>query len=655
MIKILLLSADPKENHPLNVDCEFKRILEVHKRSTHRDQFSIEQLPSATHKDLCEIVTKFKDTPLIIHFCGHGMGEKGLVFVNENGEKETIDADTLERLFEISAKHDQNIICVIFNACYSDLQAKAISKHVKYVIGMSHEIKDKYAICFSEKFYLSLFEKNNIEKAVDLGRYAIFCSVNQSNTSDRANFDPQPGDPHSSNTIVSQTRSLLDYEIPKLIFNENLNNINDSELDFLKPKRIIKYTQWVELESIISTVDFNILTNVCRDILKKDIQDSESKISLLKDLSDIKELLVIKYPISKQENTINILDFAKRLRLKEYLDDEQKDKIKNWLEKIEKDVTLSTLVGQTERKVLSDINLKSHLLISIIENTGIANKFSLEAELINYQGEELYNKPIPITPEPKGVNAISPEQIENYLQDFIDIAANHPNSNHNLTIELFVPFDFLGESFDIYKIKPIGSRRERKFRIGSKYQFIIHCLDRYENKNLFDKLKERWDGIRQYLINGTNENYLEQKCRYEKIDRDWDDLFNEWEKNDYFSINLINGLPRNDEKEAYFDRFQLSGFPISLWSRSPEVRYYDDRKLDCNVQEEFKKILKIECYKSLSKVFERIHQLRQNPPNDENEAKNYLGYHLGVICDRSDLIPSNLRKRLNQEGLQGSN
>ncbi|GEM_PF-5898633 len=50
----------------------------------------------------------------------------------------------------------KGVECVLPNACYSEVQAKAISQHVNYVIGMNKTIGDKAAIAFSVAFYDAL-------------------------------------------------------------------------------------------------------------------------------------------------------------------------------------------------------------------------------------------------------------------------------------------------------------------------------------------------------------------------------------------------------------------------------------------------------------------------------------------------------------------
>src|ERR1017187_2142745 len=55
------------------------------------------------------------------------------------------------------------------NACYSDLQAKEIAKHIDYVIGMNEAIDDRAAIAFAIGFYQGLGAGRTIDQAYKLG------------------------------------------------------------------------------------------------------------------------------------------------------------------------------------------------------------------------------------------------------------------------------------------------------------------------------------------------------------------------------------------------------------------------------------------------------------------------------------------------------
>ena len=61
------------------------------------------------------------------------------------------------------------VSCVVLNACYSEIQASAIVKHIDYVIGMKQAIGDKAAIAFAIGFYQALGAGRTIEASYKLG------------------------------------------------------------------------------------------------------------------------------------------------------------------------------------------------------------------------------------------------------------------------------------------------------------------------------------------------------------------------------------------------------------------------------------------------------------------------------------------------------
>ncbi len=67
--------------------------------------------------------------PQIVHFSGHGTATGALCFENLGGETHPIAPKALKALFEQFANQ---VSCVVLNACYSEIQAKAIAKHIDY-------------------------------------------------------------------------------------------------------------------------------------------------------------------------------------------------------------------------------------------------------------------------------------------------------------------------------------------------------------------------------------------------------------------------------------------------------------------------------------------------------------------------------------------
>ena len=83
IIKILILASNPKGTKFLELPNEIRNLIEVIKRSPDRDHFVIETRLAVRPKDLQAALLEVK--PRIVHFCGHGEGEKGLVLENDAG------------------------------------------------------------------------------------------------------------------------------------------------------------------------------------------------------------------------------------------------------------------------------------------------------------------------------------------------------------------------------------------------------------------------------------------------------------------------------------------------------------------------------------------------------------------------------------------
>jgi hypothetical protein len=166
--KILILAANPKKTSPLRLDQELREIDEGLRRSRNRDQFSIEKRLAVRTEDLRRAL--LDEEPHFVHFCGHGAGADGLIVEDIIGEPQLVKAEALAGLFKLFSNQ---IDCVILNACYSEIQAQAISQHIKYVIGMKHAVGDAAAIQFATGFYDAIGAGRSIEDAFDFGRNAI--------------------------------------------------------------------------------------------------------------------------------------------------------------------------------------------------------------------------------------------------------------------------------------------------------------------------------------------------------------------------------------------------------------------------------------------------------------------------------------------------
>jgi formylglycine-generating enzyme required for sulfatase activity len=167
-MKILILASNPRKD--LNLDDEVRLLKRVMERSRDRDQFEVVSEPGVQVEDLQWLLLRHQ--PQIVHFCGHGSGEAGLIFKAQEGGERWVRSEALADLFRLNPICS-HVRCVLLNACYSEAQADAIVSGIDYVVGMSHEIQDKAAIAFSKGFYLALGEGCSIEDAFEFGKNAI--------------------------------------------------------------------------------------------------------------------------------------------------------------------------------------------------------------------------------------------------------------------------------------------------------------------------------------------------------------------------------------------------------------------------------------------------------------------------------------------------
>ncbi|WP_439341805.1 CHAT domain-containing protein [Vacuolonema iberomarrocanum] len=165
---ILILSANPRGTDPLRLDEEVREIEEGIQRSRYRDTFIIQHKTAVRPRDVQRAMLDFK--PQIVHFCGHGTGDAGLILEDESGKVKPVRGTALANLFELFSRQ---VECVLLNACYSEVQAKEIANHIPYVIGMNQSIGDRAAIEFATSFYDALGAGRTVEFAFKLGKNAM--------------------------------------------------------------------------------------------------------------------------------------------------------------------------------------------------------------------------------------------------------------------------------------------------------------------------------------------------------------------------------------------------------------------------------------------------------------------------------------------------
>jgi hypothetical protein len=206
---ILILAANPKGTTSLRLDQEVRDIAESLKRSQHRDQFVLEQRWAVRPEDVQRAILEVN--PQIVHFSGHGDGDEGLILEDDTGHQKWVDGEALGGLFQLVA---DTVECVLLNACYSEVQAKAIVQYIPYLIGMNSVVGDRAALKFACGFYDALGAGRDVEFAYNWGCSAIRMAGIQQHLTPVFLKSPKQAD--SPKNIKVQPRILSSWEQQQL-------------------------------------------------------------------------------------------------------------------------------------------------------------------------------------------------------------------------------------------------------------------------------------------------------------------------------------------------------------------------------------------------------------------------------------------------------
>jgi len=175
-MKILFVSANPVRD--LSLDDEYRAIEQAIQSSPYSESIELKAKLACRISDFMNALNQ--EQPDILHFAGHGAGERGLVFANphsetkltinegeENEEHIGVDLVSAENLHSIFKTADSNLKLVFLNACLSLTQAEEIAREIDFVIGMSDFIIDGTATILARQFYNSFASNKGIQDSFE--------------------------------------------------------------------------------------------------------------------------------------------------------------------------------------------------------------------------------------------------------------------------------------------------------------------------------------------------------------------------------------------------------------------------------------------------------------------------------------------------------
>ncbi|HYO55506.1 CHAT domain-containing protein, partial [Archangium sp.] len=136
--------------------------------SEHRNSVQLVAKWAARPLDLLQALNEHK--PHVVHFSGHGSDKDELVFQADDGSTKLVSKEAIVTTMSTAA---DNIRVVMLNACFSQSQARAVTKHIDIAIGMNAAIGDEAARVFAAKFYSAVGFGRSVQQAFNQGRAAL--------------------------------------------------------------------------------------------------------------------------------------------------------------------------------------------------------------------------------------------------------------------------------------------------------------------------------------------------------------------------------------------------------------------------------------------------------------------------------------------------
>lgn len=170
-ITILFLASNPKceyidangikrKQQKLDLDKEAREIREAITKSIKRDSIDFQTRWATRVSDIFQAINE--TNPTIIHFSGHGTDEGELVFQDNYDKPKLV---TNESITEMVTAFTDDVRMIVFNNCFSSIQAEMIVDKVEAAIGMNTSIGDEAAIIFSSQLYSTIGFGLSLEKA----------------------------------------------------------------------------------------------------------------------------------------------------------------------------------------------------------------------------------------------------------------------------------------------------------------------------------------------------------------------------------------------------------------------------------------------------------------------------------------------------------
>ena len=608
IIKILILKIPAKD---LDLDKELYEIKNAIKQSKNRKLLNYKTEIVYSTDDIRREIADEK--PQIVHFCGHGLQDGTLKLDNSNSG---VSPEVLKSIFQ---GREDTIKCVLLNACHSEKATLAITQHINYAIGMNNEIIDNVAIEFAKGFYDGLGYNNDNNAYLMAFNEGIRAIISK----------------NISQKSVPVLRTRISYEeaiinLIKQLDAENKINELVKELKSHHPTNSLlrKFISYYEhplnedelnkFQTIINGVDDCAIQSAYGKLFTDDISDKNTIISKLVENDH------------KKSNIPLIVEFAHDLaaileKNQNKNENNQSQYLRNWLNELPNEFKISNQNESHQKQVKTDLWI-------IVEP--LDNQLCLEA-LVMEEGknikEDLKALNLTSSEDEKGIRCDSFEEIPFKIDEIIDAYKKNKYELTTTTIELFLPmchiennifYDWLQDKFA--ETMTSGFIREKRIR--------IHLNERRKKVNYYhlERRYKEYEDLNQSNSFTPNEKIdtINENVNKKKVEMFVSQL------NGKFGVKLCSKHKKN-QIQHFFSVILKAGTFLIFW-----LKYSSPENLSLN---QIDHLLFSQDYSNnnddyFHKIIGEMHNLIRDD-NSQLNPKEYLGYHLGFLCDNPYRIP----------------
>ncbi|NJL69167.1 MAG: hypothetical protein HC894_25580 [Microcoleus sp. SM1_3_4] len=201
---------------------------------------------------------------------------------------------------------------------------------------------------------------------------------------------------------------------------------------------------------------------------------------------------------------------------------------------------------------------------------------------------------------------------------------------YDLTVELFLPVDYLCEPVDLWNIQ---DDFDNSVRLGCQHRLVVRSYDRAVKPGLKNEFSRSWHSAKEFLENQPDARLLQNKIQHlERIECDRLMLLQE-ELKQKIGLKIICALPESErEMIKFLQAMLMSGIPIAFWTRCRELP-------PCEVDAGIQQFLTAQLLLNPCELLEKIRKERAFASYC-GTPENHWGSHLSVLWDNWERMPT---------------